>query len=293
MDIRLIGQGFPFEGLKATTTVQLQATAGFEISNKIPEANIQVEVADDGGTAGENLEVVIKWRNIPKRDDIINLYIHNDCWDGDVKYKVVSEKHTFSSSSGQITLEWKVPFDASLSQLNFLGYDDFAGLEVCRSDNFFLSLVLEKDKITEYHSNEFTLLVNAVDGGYGVTSPQNNAVLYAGELNSFEWNHLGYNYFYQGDPCQPASLVNVQNVSVVLYGAETDCIGSDLIDTFVQLFDPRWGCEESWVQIAASTPNDGTELLYIPYQTLDGKDLRDFHEVRVTRVGARSEVTPF
>ena len=316
MDIRLIGTGFPFEGLKATTTAQLRATAGFEISNKIPEgerqrvtkyelmpflirstlssiqlvrssheADIQVEVENDSGTAGEDLEVVIKWRNIPRREDVINVYIHNDCWDSDVKHKVISQKQEFRSTSGSMTLNWKVPYDSSLSQLNFLGYDDFLGLEICASQKFFLSVVLEKDKISEYHSNEFTLLVNAVDGGYGVNSPSNGAVLYAGEQNSFAWNSEGYTYFSEGDAAVPAKLVNIENVSIVLYGAETDCIGSPLVDSLFQLFDPRWGCEESWVQISASTPNDGRELLTVPYKTLDGKDLQDFDEVHVSIIG--------
>ena len=152
MDIRLTGTGFPFEGLVATTTAEIRATAGFEISNKIPDANIDVEVQSDTGTAGEDLFVKVSWKNIPSnREDMINVYIHNDCWASDVKHKVISQKHYFSATKGSTTLAWNVPYDASLSQLNFLGYDDFAGLKVCESDKFFLSVVLEKDKISEYH----------------------------------------------------------------------------------------------------------------------------------------------
>ncbi|GMH78682.1 hypothetical protein TrST_g5098 [Triparma strigata] len=287
MDIRVTGTGFPFEGLVATTTAQIRATAGFEISNKIPDANLQVYVENDSGTAGEDLQVKISWKNIPsKREDIINVFIHNDCWASDVKHKVISQKHYFSSTKGSTTLTWNVPYDASLSQLNFLGYDDFAGLKVCESDKFYLSVMLEKDKISEYHSNEFTLLVNAVDGGYGVTKPWNNDVLYFGELNEFEWNSASYVYFNQGDPTTPAELTPVANVSIVLYGAETDCTGSDLVDSLVGLFDPRWGCEESWVQITdPGIANSGSANVYVPPKTLDDQPLIDFHEVHASIIG--------
>ena len=57
MDVRLVGQGFPFEGLLATTTASVKALAGFQISADLPESDMKITVADDTGTAGEDLEV--------------------------------------------------------------------------------------------------------------------------------------------------------------------------------------------------------------------------------------------
>ncbi|GMH53145.1 hypothetical protein TrRE_jg12082 [Triparma retinervis] len=272
MDMRLIGTGFPFEGLEATTTASIRATTGFEITNKVPDSNLKIKVSDAVTTAGNDMEVILTWKNAMHDEDTVEIFIHNDCWDDKLDF----------TKSNQAKLFWSVPYDASLAQLNFIGMDQFAGLTVCDPERYFLSLHLGKDKITEYHSNEFKLNVNAVDGGYGVTSPKNGDKLFSGEHNIFEWNHEGYYYFTEASA---STRTEVKNVSVVLYGAETDCTISPLINSIVELFDPQWGCEESWVQITPSVKNNGHAEIFVPPQTLDGKNLLDFHEVHASIIG--------
>jgi len=187
MDIRLIGSGFPFEGLEATTTASIKATTGFEITNKVPDSNLKISVPNAVNTAGSTMDMTLTWKNAMHEEDTVEIFIHNDCWDSNIKHQIISQKMSFKDGNSA-TLQWNIPYDASLSQLNFIGMDEFAGLTICDPEKYFLSLTLGKDKITEYHSNEFVLNVNAVDGGYGVISPKNGDKLYSGELNIFEWN---------------------------------------------------------------------------------------------------------
>jgi len=281
MDIRLIGTGFPFEGLEATTTASIKATTGFEITNKVPDSDLTISVPDAITSAGTDMKVDLAWKNAMHEEDNVEIFIHNDCWDDKVRHQILAEKIDFTKGNSAKLL-WSVPYDASLSQLNFIGMDEFAGLTVCNPEKYYLSLHLAKDKITEYHSNEFKLNVNAVDGGYGVFSPKNGDKLFSGEDNIFKWNHEGYYYFTEASS---SMKTEVKNVSVVLYGAETDCSYSPLINSIVELFDPEWGCEESWVQITPSIKNDGYAEILVPSQTLDGKDLLDFHEVHASIIG--------
>jgi hypothetical protein len=286
MEVRLTGTGFPFEGLVATTTAAIKAKAGFEISAEVPEANLEIEVPDDGGTAGEDMSIKIKWKDIPvKREDVINVFIHNDCWDKGVKHQVLSVPHDFRTKKGSVTLQWSVPFDASLSQLNFLDAANVGALTVCDKDKFVLSVSLDADEMTEYHSNEFYLLVNAVDGGYGVSAPANKGQVWANEKTEFAWKSDGFKYFQAGQVGETPQLVSVKNVSIFMFGEETDCTVSPAINGIIGWFDPQYGCEESWLQVAASLENDGSELVTVPSTTLEGKKLSEFDEVYASIVG--------
>jgi hypothetical protein len=77
MDMRLIGTGFPFEGLEATTTASIRATTGFEITNKVPDSNMKIKVSDAVSTAGSTMEVVLTWKNAMHDEDTVEIFIHN------------------------------------------------------------------------------------------------------------------------------------------------------------------------------------------------------------------------
>jgi hypothetical protein len=80
-------------------------------------------------------------------------------------------------------------------------------------------------------------------------------------------------------------LVKVANVTVFLFGEETDCTFSPLINVIASWFDPSFGCEESWLQLAQLLENDGEENLLVPERTLEGKKLSDFDEIYASIVG--------
>jgi len=289
MDVLLVGTSFPFVGLDATTTAQIVASAGFQISTVIPPANINVEVTNPFGTAGEDLTIKLSWKDIPRdRQDIINVFMHNDCWDDSVKHPILKYPHYFEDKRGSLTLKWSVPFDATLSQLKFMDTDIYGGFNICNAQKYCLSVSLAKDGSTIYHSNEFALRVNTQDVGFGVTIPSSNVDLYSDENNLFQWKSEGFEYFQSVEGAGESVLKQIETVQVYLHSSETDCTISPLINGIIELFDSSWGCSESWDQIAQNITNDGDAFIFVPSTTLDGKAFTDFDEVFASVIGVEN-----
>jgi len=149
-------------------------------------------------------------------------------------------------------------------------------LFVNNNNRYNLIVQLGKDGLEEYTSNRFKV----DNGGYGVIFPNSGGNVYSDEWNRFAWKSDSYRYF-----SEDGENLRVNNVTIFLFGAETDCTISPLVNSIAQLFDPSYGCEESWVQVGESIYNTGFKELMVPSHTLDGKEMRDFDEVYTSIIG--------